>query len=116
MNPTAELRERLRRLLNEVIPDGGTESDTQFLDVDLDELLIDAQSIYSAVSTGWTMKAGMLQGQIESYGVGQEKYELTSLKDQLYHALVMADKYAVAAKASGGSGSLILKFKLPEVL
>ncbi len=114
MTPTAELRERLRKLLNEVILDGGTESDTRFLDVDLDELLIEAQSIYAAASTGWTMKAGMLQGQIESYGVGQEKYELTSLKDQLYHALVMADKYAVAAKASGGS--LILKFKPPEVL
>ena len=114
MTPTAELRERLRKLLNEVIPDGGTESDTQFLDADLDELLIDAQSIYAAVSTGWTMKAGMLQGQIESYAVGQEKYEMTSLKDRLSFALAMAEKYTAMDKASGGS--VIVKLAKPGVL
>lgn len=114
MTPTAELRGRLRKLLNEVIPDGGTESDTQFFDADMNELLIEAQSIYSAAATGWTMKAGMLQGQIESYGVGQEKYDMTSLRDQLTHALTMADKYLAMAKANGGS--VILKLAKPEVL
>lgn len=115
MTPTAELRLRLRKLLNEVIPGGGVESDTQFFDADLDELLAEAQSIYAAAAIGWTMKAGMLEGRIESYGVGQEKYELTSLKDQLSFALAMAEKYSVMAKASGG-GSVILKLSKPEVL
>ena len=114
MTPSDKLRTRLRKLLNEVIPEGGTESDTQFFDADLDEMLIEAQSIYAAASMGWTMKAGMLQGQIESYGVGQEKYDMTSLKDQLNHALAMADRYAVMAKAKGGS--VILKVQPPEVL
>ena len=114
MTPTADLRLRLRKLLNEVIPVGGTGSDTRFLDVDLDELLMDSQSIYAAAATGWTIKAGLLQGQVESYGVGQEKYDMTSLKDQLNHALAMADRYAVMAKAKGGS--IILKVQPPEVL
>ena len=114
MTPTDKLRTRLRKLLNEVIPEGGTESDTQFFDADLDEMLIEAQSIYAAASMGWTMKAGMLQGQIESYGIGQEKYEMTSLKDQLSFALAMSEKYSVMAKTSGGS--VMLKILPPEVL
>ncbi|MBO8169342.1 MAG: hypothetical protein H0Z35_09195 [Thermoanaerobacteraceae bacterium] len=114
MTPTAELRSRLRKLLNEVIPTGGTESDTRFLDADLDELLTEAVNIYGAAAAGWTMKAGMLQSQIESYSVGQEKYDLTSLKDQLSHALAMADRYANMARVSGGS--VLLKITPPEVL
>lgn len=114
MTPTVDLRIRLRKLLNEVIPEGGTESDTQFLDADLDELLTDAQSIYAAAGTGWAIKAGMLEGRIESYSVGQEKYDMTSLKDQLSFALAMAEKYTVMAKASGGS--VIVNVKPPEVL
>lgn len=114
MTPTAELRTRLRKLLNEVIPPGGTESDTRFLDADLDELLLEARNIYGAAAAGWTMKAGMLQGQIERYSVGQEQYDLTSLKDQMAHALAMADRYADMAKVSGGS--IVLKITPPEVL
>lgn len=115
MTPTGELRARLRKLLNEVVPEGGTESDTQFLDVDLDELLINAHGIYAAAATGWSMKAGMLEGRIESYSVGQEKYEMTSLKDQLAHALVMAEKYTAMAKAASG-GSVMLRLAKPGVL
>ncbi len=114
MTPTAELRERLRKLLNEVIPDGGTESDTQFLDIDLDELLAGTRNIYTAAAAGWTIKAGMLEGHIEGYSVGQEKYDMTSLKDQLFFALSMAEKYTAMAKAGGGS--VIVGIAKPEVL
>lgn len=114
MTPTAELRARLRKLLNEQIPAGGSEADTRFLDSDLDTLLIEATSIYGAAAAGWTMKAGMLQGQIESYSVGQERYDLTSLKDQLAHALAMAQQYASMARMSGGG--VVLRLTPPEVL
>lgn len=114
MTPTAELRTRLRRLLNEQIPPGGSDSDTNFLDTDLDVLLEEARNIYAAAAAGWTEKAGFLQNQIESYAVGQERYDLTSLKDQLAHALAMSQRYADIARTSGGS--VMVKFTLPEVL
>ncbi|AEE95779.1 hypothetical protein [Mahella australiensis] len=114
MTSTPELITRLRKLLNEPIPPGGSEEDTNFLDADIETLLMEAANIYSAAAAGWTMKAGMLQGQIESYTVGQERYDMTGLKDQLEHALTMARQYADMAKISGGS--IILKIMPPEVL
>ncbi len=114
MIPTIELRTRLRKLLNEVIPPGGTENDTNFLDTELDEILIESSSIYGAASTGWAMKAGLLQSQIESYSVGQERYDLTSLKDQLSHALAMASHYA--STEQGSRATLLFGIEPPEVL
>jgi hypothetical protein len=114
MTPTANIRTRLRKLLNEVIPVGGTESDTQFTDTELDELLTEAMNIYGAAAAGWTIKAGLLQGQIESYAVGQERYDLTSLKDQLAYALAMSGHYASTAQVS--TGSRLFGFEPPEVL
>ncbi|NSW90218.1 MAG: hypothetical protein HPY74_05985 [Firmicutes bacterium] len=114
MTPTTELRTRLRKLLNEIIPAGGSEADTNFLDSEIDDLLKENSNIYEAASAGWTMKAGMLQEKTESYSMGQEKYDLTSLKDQLAHALAMAEQYAGMAK--GTSSGLILKISKPEVL
>ena len=114
MIPTAELRTRLRKLLNEKIPANGTEADTNFLDSELDQLLTEATSIYGAAAAGWAEKAALLQGQIESYSVGQEKYDLTSLKDQLDHALKMAEQYKNMSKGNGTG--IILKVSPPEVL
>lgn len=114
MTPTAELRKRLRKLLNEQIPAGKTDADTNFLDTELDELLTEARSIYSAASAGWTIKAGLLQGQIEAYSAGQEKYDLTSLKDQVSHALAMSKQYAGIDR--GAAGSVIVTLTPPEVL
>ena len=62
----------MRKLLDERIPDGGSDADTRFSDEDIDELLTDATNIYEAAAAGWTIKAGMFQrelGQIESYAL-----------------------------------------------
>lgn len=119
MTPALNLRVRLRKYLNETIPVGGTENNTRFLDSELDELLAEAENVYQAAGKGWLIKAGLLQGDIESYGVGQEKYELTSVKDKLAHALAMANQYAslgdTAASGQVTSG-VILKLAKPEVL
>jgi hypothetical protein len=118
MTPTNELRTRLRKLLDERIPAGGFDVDTRFSDEDLDELLIEATSIFAAASMGWTMKAGMFQaemGDVERITLGQESEQLVSLKDRLDFALRMADKYAAMAKATA-TGSLMLKLTPPEVL
>ena len=117
MTPTAELREELRELLDEVIPEGGTESDTRFTDAQLDRLLGKNRNIYAAAAEGWTRKAAMFQremGQVQSYSVGQERYDLAKAKDLLEYALKMAETYS--RMATSGMGSMILKFKPPEVL
>jgi len=119
MTPTAELRTKLRKYLNEKIPAGGTDADTGFLDSELDELLTEAANIYQAAAKGWIIKASLLQGDIESYSVGQEKYDLTSLKDQLAHALAMANQYAGLANiAESGPviSGVILKLTKPEMI
>ena len=117
MTPTAELRTRLRKLLNELIPPNGTEADTRFTDDDLDEMLTESSSLFAAASMGWTMKAGMLQtemGDVERLTLGQETEQLVSLRDRLAYALGMADKYASMAKSSG-VGSVMLRTEPAEV-
>ena len=117
MTPAAELREELRELLDEVIPEAGTESDTRFTNEQLDRLLSKANNIYAAAAEGWTRKAAMFQrelGQVQSYMVGQERYDLAKASELLEYALKMAETYGRMAASS--MGSMILKFKPPEVL
>jgi len=117
MTLTPELRTKLRKLLDEQIPAGGSDADTRFSDADIDELLSEAANIYGAAAAGWTLKASMFQreaGQIQSYSVGQERYEMANPKDLMEYALKMAETYSRMAASS--IGSVILKFKPPEVL
>ena len=118
MTPTDVLRARLRKLLDERAPEGGSAADTKFADDDLDELLAEASNVFGAASMGWIAKAAMLQsemGDAESLTLGQESERLVSLKDRLEYALRMADTYAAMAKAQG-PGSMFLRLQRPEVL
>ncbi len=117
MTPTPELRTKLRKLLDERIPEDGSDADTRFSDADIDELLIEATNIYEAAAAGWTLKAGMLQsemGEVERLTLGQETEQLVSLRDRLSYALTMAETYS--RMATSHMGSVILKFKPPEVI
>lgn len=119
MTPKTELREELRELLDEVIPEGGAESDTRFTDTQIDRLLSRANDIYAAAADGWTRKAAMLQrelGQVEEYAVGQERYKTVNLTTAINAALNMAKTYRDMAAAASSVGSLVLKFQPPEVL
>jgi len=109
MEPTIALRSRLRKLLNEVIPAGGRDTYTSFTDSELDELLKEADRLYAAASAGWIEKAGLLQGEIESYTAGTEKYELTSLKDRLAHVIAMSKQYSDMAPDPNDVSSLMLR-------
>jgi len=115
MTPTDELRAKLRRLLDEKIPEGGTEKDTRFLDSEIDDLLREAGSVYSAASDGWIEKAGMYQreiGNLEETSTGQERYKITSLNGQAEYAMKMARTY----RAMDKSGSFMFGVEKPEVL
>ena|SRR5699024_7852465 len=118
MEPTKALRDRLRKLINDVISEGGTDDGATFSDDELNDLIKESSNIYYAAYEGWTIKAGMLEGDIESYTAGNEKYDMASLKDRLSHYLSMAERYK--AKADGIEGGIqtavLLKFKPPRVM
>lgn len=120
MTPTPELRTRLRRLIDEKIPQTGSDADTRFSDADLDDLLNESQTVYGAAALGWTEKAGMLQdemGEVEETRLGQESYRLVQLKERLAYALTMAKEYGEKDRAQTKTGgSYILSVTTPEVL
>jgi hypothetical protein len=117
MDQTDALRTRLRKLLNESIPSGGSATDTNFTDDELNTILSEAGDIYTAASIGWSEKASLLQGDVEKYSTGDESYTMASLKDRLTHALSMAKHFADMSSSSGSvSGSFFLNVAPPEVL
>ena len=58
---TEALIQRIRTLLNEAIPDGGSEADTYFSTIDLTITLQAAESENHALYLLWTQKAGIIQ-------------------------------------------------------
>ncbi|WP_096201899.1 hypothetical protein [Bacillus sp. FJAT-45350] len=102
---------RLRKYVNDV-------DATLFDNEELGEILEESSSVYATASKVWTIRAGLLQGEIESYSTGQEKYDLTPLKDRLDHALKMVAHYKELAggDVDVSSSGFMLKVQRPEVM
>lgn len=120
MTPTDELREELRELLDEEIPEGGADQDTAFTDARLDRIIQSASSLYAAAAEGWRRKAAKIQkrlGDIVSYTTGAEQYERIDLSKALAAALKMAETFDGMAQSPSPntSGSFMLSVKRPEV-
>ena len=56
MTPTDDLRLTLRMNLDETIPPGGTDADTMFTNAEIDNLLMQSQTIEEASWRGWVIK------------------------------------------------------------
>lgn len=105
---------RLRKMIND--PKG---EDNTFSDEELEAILLESACIYSAAAEAWMIKASLLQGDIESYSTGNEKYDMTSLKDKLDHALKMTELYQGKAKPPADelpNHGVVLKFRTPDVM
>lgn len=116
MTPTPELREQLRRLIDEVIPQGGADTDTRFTDDELDEILTAASVIEEAAAEAWMRKAARAmseRGGLEASEVGDERLRFVSIKDYRDHCLAMAEYYRSKVP---GRGSLIFGFEPPDIL
>lgn len=117
---TDEFKKKLRKYLHEVIPPDGTAADTNLSDEDIEELLADADNIYSAAAQGWRLKATispMEPGQITKYSIGQETYERSTASDYLSYCMQMAQMYdEMAQKLDNCSGSFFLNVRRPKVL
>lgn len=111
---------RLRLMVNDPVPSLESGSLPLFTDEELAVMFLEHESIYRIASEIWVIKAGLIQGDIQSYTAGNEKYDLTSMKDRYTHALAMAKMYEVKADedlAPGVSGSsYMMKFKTPDVM
>lgn len=116
MTPTPELREKLRRLIDEVIPAGGADTDTRFTDTELDEILTESNYIEEAAAECWERKAARAmseRGGLEEARVGDESHRFVSLREYRDHCLAMAARFRARIPRSG---SLLLAFEPPDVL
>lgn len=122
MKVTIELRAKLRKWLNEKIPSGGSDTDTRFTDTDIDELIIDADTLDGAASQGWLEKAGMVAeelGAITETATGDERYKYRSLKEQHNYCLKMKEEYAAKENSNENEDtlpSLMLTLQRPNVM
>lgn len=111
---------RLRLMVND-IKTSDVEDSTLFTDEELVVLFVEHISIFGVAAEIWTIKAGLIQGDIQSYSAGNEKYDLTSMKDRYSHALAMVKLYKEKEAEMGidvedSCGSMMLKFRIPDVM
>ena len=99
---TESLINRIRTLLNEVIPEGGSEADTHFSTLDLTITLQMSESENHALYLLWTQKAGIIQrdaGDIKSMSAGGESIEKYTAADYVSLCLKTAQGYKEAWEA-----------------
>lgn len=88
--------DRLRSLLGEEVPDGGTDSDTLFSDEKIDDLLLLAgQDVERAAYEGWRIKAAKLSDLVDI----TEGNASRAMSDAHKHALDMIRHFQ---RSSGG--------------
>lgn len=67
--------ERLRALVGESIPDGGTEADTLFTEVEIDDILSQSDDVERAAYEAWREKAAKLANLVDTTeGNSQKKF------------------------------------------
>lgn len=118
METTPEFQRELRELLDEEIPGGETEAETEFTDEQINRLLRSAVNMHAAAAEGWRRKAGKIQkklGLISSYQSGTERYDYVNLTTALNAAMSMVKMYDEMATRPFQS-SYMFGVKPPEVL
>ena len=116
MTPTDDLRLTLRMNLDETIPPGGTDADTLFTDAEIDNLLMQSQTIEEASWRGWVIKgirmAMATAGGLVSAQMGSEQFKWSDPSDLLDFCKQMAqywyDQIPAGMAPAVGSGARIL--------
>lgn len=105
---TQGLIDTIRRLLNESIPETGTESNTHFTNMMLTEILSACQSNNQALFLLWTQKAGLVQadgGNVKQINAGGESTTMYTKMDNADMCLTTAKGYKIAWDAETSSGN-----------
>jgi hypothetical protein len=67
--------QKLRQLLGESVPAGGSEDETLFTNEEIDEFLVDNPSVERAAYEGWRVKAARLSNLVDTTeGNSQKKF------------------------------------------
>jgi hypothetical protein len=117
MTPTEDIRNKLRLLIDEQIPEGGTEADTAFTDAELDDILVEAVDIYAAASECWFRKAARVnrtRGGIEEATAGDERIKFVSFQQYVDFCITMAERYS--QRSADGNNSILMGYDPPDVL
>lgn len=111
---TTELRTKLRKLTDEVIPVGGSAANTRFADSDLDEIITDSATINKAAAEVWeqkTARAMSERGGLVESSAGDERFKFIDQTSYRDHCLQMAAMFS-----KKGGGSRIFELDPPNVL
>ncbi|KYG90796.1 hypothetical protein A0U40_17870 [[Bacillus] sp. KCTC 13219] len=113
--------DELRLLVDDTDPVDQMFTDEQYL-----KMYRSFTNIYRLAAHIWMLKATRLQkdmGGIKSYSDGDEKYEMTALNDMYKYyvnmrnqMLELAEQYEKECEGGYDGGSLILSFKVPDIL
>lgn len=116
MTITQGLIDSTRKLLNETIPEMGTEGDTHFTDMMLVEVLSRSDSLNQALYLLWTQKAGLVQngGEVKSITAGGETVQKYTKGEYVDMCLKTAKGYKDAWDKEGGSSFSIATMKKKE--
>lgn len=115
MTATPSLILMLREMIDEVIPEGGTDKETHFSDDFLTQVLTESSSLEEAAAKLWELKAAKAfseRGGIEETRAGDESIKYVSLAEYRDHCERMADHYW---KKAGKYGSKLFSIEPPEV-
>ncbi|NPV44809.1 MAG: hypothetical protein HPY70_12680 [Firmicutes bacterium] len=115
MTVTDSLIMFLRTMIDEVIPEGGTDKDTRFTNDFLTQVLTEASSLEEAAAILWEIKAARAfseRGGIEETRAGDESIKYVSLAEYRDHCEKMANHYR---QKTSGYGSRLFGLEAPEV-
>lgn len=104
----AEPNELLRIYLGEVIPEGGSDTDTMFTDAEITAFLDDTADTFAAAALGWNAKAANLAHLVDM----AEGSSRRSFSQRWENAIKMAEYYTAQ---SGGSSSGVSGTRIHEI-
>lgn len=97
----SEATDRIRQLLGEEVPIGGSDTDTLFLDEQIQDLLDTTSDENAAVAKGWRIKAAKFASLVDT-AEGTSKRAMSDLHK---NALAMAAAYGDNTVAGAGGAT-----------
>lgn len=111
MQPTAALRETLRRKVGESIPEGGSAADTMLSETAVDAILTNASDMNHAIIDAWESKLAAWSNLVDvTDGAASRK-----LGDLMEHAEAMI-KYYRGVVAEGDSGPRSSRTRIGKII
>jgi len=93
----ATAAEQVRQLLGEEVPIDGSDTDTLFLDAQIDDLISSTSSVDAAVAQGWRIKAAKFADLVDT-AEGTSKRAMSDLHK---NALAMAKTFSEGSILTG---------------